>query len=87
MATWEHIALRAEKAYAELKAEFEQYKKESVKWSVRDFTTYDGYKISKANAQIALEEMIENHDANYGITWCDVQSGLDDHGRKLKEKL
>lgn len=54
-----------------LKKEFEQYKKESIKWSVEDFTTLKvpGYSISNEQAQIALEDMIHKHDCNYGIDW------------------
>lgn len=61
----------AAKQLAELQAEFEQYKKESVKWGVNDFLYYDkeGYSITPENAQKALEEMIYYHDATVGINW------------------
>jgi hypothetical protein len=68
--------------YNALKKEFEQYKKESIKWSVEDFTdlNVDGWQISDEQAQAALEEMIYNHDANNGICWIDVEYYLKDYG-------
>lgn len=58
-------------AYLQLKQEFEQYKKESIKWSVDDFLSLEveGYHITPENAQKALERMIEMHDASIGINW------------------
>lgn len=61
--------------YEQLLAEFDQYKKESVKWSVEDFLCYnydyadDGIYITTERAQEALEQMIRKHDAQYGISW------------------
>jgi hypothetical protein len=74
-----------EEMYNELKSEFDQYKKESVKWSVNDFLWYDGYKISEENAQIALEEMISKHDAEDGISWSTVEHYLDKYGERIEE--
>ena len=58
-------------AYLKLKQEFEQYKKESIKWGVEDFLSLEveGYHITPENAQKALERMIEMHDASIGINW------------------
>jgi hypothetical protein len=53
--------------YEQLLAEFEQYKRESIKWSVEDFM--ENGDITEEQAQQALEAMIQNHDANFGITW------------------
>jgi len=59
--------------YEQLLAEFEQYKRESIKWSVDDFLDYeDDYNITEEQAQEALEVMIRKHDCNHGITWYDV---------------
>lgn len=54
---------------AEFQAEFEQYKKESVKWGVDDFLSLEveGYHITRENAQKALEEMIAGHHKEVGI--------------------
>jgi hypothetical protein len=61
------------KMYEDLLAEFEQYKKESIKWSIEDFTTlnteYDDLFITDENAQKALEMVIRTHDCDLGITW------------------
>jgi DNA-nicking Smr family endonuclease len=60
--------------YEQLLAEFEQYKRESIKWSVEDFIDLeDDYDITQEQAQQALEEMIDKHDCNHGITWYDVE--------------
>lgn len=79
MKTWK-------KEYDALKAEFEQYKKESIKWSVEDFTEYDGYKISRNKAQEALEDMISNHDASIGINWYTIEYYLDKYGKRLDDE-
>lgn len=56
-----------------LRDEFEQYKLESIKWSVQDFIELeDDYDITEEQAQAALEEMIRKHDCNVGIDWYTV---------------
>lgn len=70
--------------YKKLQREFEQYKKESVKWSVEDFTGNPNYKISKTKAQQALEHMMSKHDATLGITWDTVECYLDMYGKRIK---
>jgi len=57
--------------YEDLLAEFEQYKRESIKWSVDDFLEHapTKYTITEEQAQLALEDMISEHDACLGITW------------------
>ncbi len=59
------------KLYEDLLKEFEQYKKESIKWGVADFLDLEveGFRINEEQAQDALEEMIHRHDCNDGITW------------------
>ena len=71
-----------QKKYEALLKEFEQYKRESVKWSVTDFTQYDHptYTINEEQAQEALEMMINNHDANFGISWYQVEYYLSEYG-------
>ena len=72
------------KMYEELKQEFEQYKKESIKWSVDDFIYYNhpDYTITEGQAQLALECMIRNHDAGLGISWYNVEYWLEEYGMK-----
>jgi len=72
--------------YEALLKEFEQYKKESIKWSVEDFTWYehDKYTINEEQAQEALERMIQKHDAEYGISWQTVDYYIGEYGT-LKE--
>ena len=72
--------------YESLLKEFEQYKKESVKWSVEDFTWYehDTYTINEEQAQEALERMIQKHDAEYCISWHTVDYYIGEYGT-LKE--
>jgi hypothetical protein len=72
--------------YEALLKGFEQYKKESVKWSVEDFTWYehDTYTINEEQAQEALERMIQKHDAEYGISWHTVDYYICGYGT-LKE--
>lgn len=71
--------------YEKLFAEFEQYKKESIKWSLEDFISLeDDYEISVEKAQEALEAMINNHDANDGITWETIETYKSMYGTKKK---
>lgn len=100
MATWERIALRAEKELqllikinqslikqlSTLQEEFEQYKKESIKWDVIDFTgmELDGWEISEEQAQHALEMMIHEHDWEYGITWNTILYYITRYGTQVE---
>ena len=70
------------KMYEQLLAEFEQYKKESIKWSVEDFTEYDHptHTIDRETAQYVLENMIRVHDAEFGITWQKVEYYIEEYG-------
>jgi len=72
--------------YESLLREFEQYKRESIKWSVEDFTEYehDKYTINEEQAQEALERMIRKHDACIGITWDTIEYYIGEYGT-LKE--
>jgi hypothetical protein len=69
--------------YEALMEEFEQYKKESIKWSIQDFLDYEcDYKLTKEQAQIALEEMIRKHDCSSGITWLDLEYYIMKYGTR-----
>tara|TARA_R110000868_G_scaffold290022_1_gene550251 strand:+ start:8250 stop:8963 length:714 start_codon:yes stop_codon:yes gene_type:complete len=70
--------------YDELTASFEQYKRESIKWSVEDFLwmEVDGYTITREQAQEGLEAMIYNHDASHGIGWHTLDYFYQEYGSK-----
>ena len=87
MKSWEQIAKGAKSALKKLEEEFEQYKKESIKWSVGDFTQLEvkGYSITEEQAQTALEEMIDNHDCTIGITWETLDYYVEEYGTKVEE--
>lgn len=72
------------KMYEELKQEFNQYKKESIKWSVEDFTEYnhEEYTITEEQAQKALECMIRHCDSQFGLSWHDVSYWIEEFGTK-----
>ena len=74
--------------YEALLKEFEQYKRESIKWSVEDFTEYDHprYTINEDQAQEALERMIRKHDACYGISWETVDYYISEYGTVKEDK-
>lgn len=68
-----------------IKNEFEQYKRESIKWSWEDIyypAGEQGYKCSKEQAQEILEDMIDNHDAELGINWNVVNCYIQDNCNK-----
>lgn len=71
--------------YEDLKQEFEQYKKESIKWSRYDILDHglEGYRITERQAQYALEAMIKNHNAEYGITWDTVEYYIEEFGTEI----
>jgi hypothetical protein len=75
--------------YEALLKEFEQYKRESIKWDVEDFTEYEHYKytITKEQAQEALESMIRKHDASIGINWDVVEYYLTEYGTLKEDEL
>lgn len=63
-----------------LSEEFEQYKRESVKWSIEDIQARAEHRnltISDDLAQEILEDMIYHHDAELGITWITIDCYLD----------
>lgn len=66
-----------------LTEEFEQYKKESIKWNIEDFLEYemdDGWHITKEQAQKALEHMIREHNFSEGITWDEIEYYYQEYG-------
>jgi len=71
----------------DLQAELEQYKKESVKWCIEDFTMYKmkGWQINEEQAQEALERMVNKHDANEGIHWITIEHYLEQYGEEVEE--
>lgn len=73
---------RITRQYLALHEEFAQYRRESIKWSVEDFLYYDHptHTITPEQAQVALEHMIDNHDANIGITWETISGYIMTHG-------
>jgi hypothetical protein len=76
------MTLIAIENYNKLLEEFEQYKKESIKWNIEDFTEYDHptYTINKEQAQEALERMIQKHDACLGINWDIIEYYITEYG-------
>lgn len=73
--------------WEKLKEEFEEYKKESIRWSTIDFMDLekDGWEITEEQAGLALEDMISHHDCNNGITWVDVDYWYEQYGTEVEE--
>lgn len=77
----------------ETQEEFEQYKRESIRWTVEDFEMQardraddeweDVY--DRAEFEGALKIMIREHSADLGITWETVNTYLDEYCRKDKD--
>ena len=85
VATLKGKLAKLEKDHKELQAEFEQYKRESLKWSIEDLlwrAEYMGYALTKDQAQEALERMIEKHDPELGVTWITVDYFVEEYGEK-----
>jgi hypothetical protein len=70
--------------------EFEQYEKESIKWSIADFLEMDvpdGYHhITEEQAQQALESMIYKHDAEHGIGWHTLSYYYTEYATQIEEE-
>ena len=73
--------------YESLQREFETYKRQSIKWSVEDFTLLkkEGWQITAEQAEQALEEMICDHDCEFGITWDTIHSYYEDYGEQVEK--
>jgi hypothetical protein len=73
---------RIVKQYIAMVDEFAQYRRESIKWSAEDLVDYPHptHTISLEQAQVALVNMIKNHDAEYGITWNTIAQYVEDYG-------
>jgi hypothetical protein len=55
--------------------EYEEKMRGAISWNADDMihqAAQEGWQLSDDDAQAALEEMINDHDANYGITWDTV---------------
>lgn len=60
--------------------EYEQRFKGCIEWSAEDFiilAEQDGIVLNEEEAQEMLEEMIDNHDSDYGITWSTLKYYID----------
>ena len=70
------------KMYEELKQEFEQYKKESIKWDTDDFINYrhPTHKVNQEQAKQCLIDMIQEHSAEFGVNWNDVAYYIEQYG-------
>jgi len=71
-----------EEKYGKLEREFEQYKKESIKWSLEDIQYRAELKniiLTNEEAQEILEDMIYGHDAELGINWITIDCYLDEY--------
>lgn len=70
-----------------LQKEFDQYKRESIKWSIEDFLyqEVEGWSINKRQAQEALEHMIRKHDSSIGINWDSINYWITEYGKRVKK--
>lgn len=70
------------KMYEDLLAEFEQYKKESIKWDVDDFLNYkhSTHQVNEEQAKQCLIDMIQEHSAEFGVNWNDVAYYIEQYG-------
>ena len=70
--------------FLHLQMQFEEYRRQSIKWDVEDFIYYDleGYTMDLEQSEAALQDMIKNHDAEYGITWNTVEYYITKYGTK-----
>jgi len=59
--------------------EYEQKMAWSISWSPEDMqmrAREDGWELDEDDAVEALNNMIDNHDCNYGITWMHVDEAI-----------
>lgn len=68
--------------------EYEEKMVSAIRWSIDDMmgqASEQGWELSEDDAQAALEEMIDDHDANYGITWETVRYHISKYKPKENE--
>lgn len=75
---------RIVKQYIAMVDEFAQYRRESIKWTAEDLVYYPHptHTISMEQAQVALINMVSNHDPEIGITWQTIAEYVERHGTK-----
>ena len=72
----------SDERYEALQKEFDQYQKESIKWSIDDLigtASRNGQILTREKAQEALERMIHKHDPMIGITWDTIDIYASDY--------
>lgn len=75
---------RMTRQYLGLSEEFAQYRREAIWWMVEDFLDYPHptHTITPEEAQVALEDMVRNHDPHVGITWKTVANYIEEYGSR-----
>lgn len=57
--------------------EYEHRMKGAIEWSAADVLDRATWEMSEDQAQEILEEIIDNHDCNLGITWETIDGYVD----------
>ena len=67
-------------AYTSQQVELEQWRAGGILWTWEDVHIYAsdemGYSLSQAEAEGILAEVIENHDADQGVSWLTIRTEI-----------
>ncbi len=69
--------------------EYELKMKGAIEWCAEDMigtAKNQGWILSEEDAQTALEDMIDHHDCNNGITWTTVEYYINQYNKLEEEK-
>jgi len=68
------------KAYKVQQIELDQWRAGGILWTWEDVHIYAsdemGYSLSQAEAESILAEVIENHDAEQGVSWLTIRNAI-----------
>jgi alanine dehydrogenase len=69
------------KAYTSQQIELDQWRAGGILWTWEDVHIYAsdemGYSLSQVDAEGILAEVIENHDADQGVSWLTIRTEIE----------
>ena len=69
------------KAYTSQQIQLDQWRAGGILWTWEDVHIYAsdemGYSLSQAEAEGILAEVIENHDADQGVSWLTIRTEIE----------
>lgn len=71
------------KEYSRVRQQLDQWQAGGILWTWTDVHTYAsdemGISLSQDDCEIILAEVIENHDADQGVTWATFRNAIQEY--------